>query len=1376
MSAIVPRTCTELSTDAVQAGDVPPTTLADHRPLQAYVLLGDPGSGKTTAFEAESNALGDEALLVTARDFLLQSMAPEEVRGKTLFIDGLDEIRAGTPDGRIPLDKIRKTLIQLDRPRFRISCRVADWLGENDRSAFEVVAESNVPIFRLDPLTEANILEVLHDGLEVGDPETFVIQAHDAGLEGLLDNPQALELLVRAVNQGEGWPANRLELFDLACREMAGERNREHQVAVLSGPSIGSLLNCASRLCAILLIADKAGYSLDVHVQDEHCIPRDSCGQEEPECLRVAVSSKLFKAIPGQCFSPVHRQIAEFLGARHLAWLIDDGLSARRVLALISGSDGVPVTALRGLSAWLATLSEPAGSELISKNPAEIGIYGDLDVFAEDDKRQVLEALLASPTSLARARNYAKRFAPLACASTESTISTVLKSKDRDDEQQERRVRFVLLLLRWSPRLPRFQQVILEIIRDRFRSGKVRNTALGTLLHCQEDSLGVDDALKALLDEFSGDRVSIADGDLCGTLLSELYPRTVGPSQIWGYFPRSGDGSSIGRYLDFWKHDLVAQSTDSGIAELLDALATSVSELEPTMGFLGLWDVPLELLERSLSLHGENVAASRVAAWLGACAGAARDRASNPPPSLLRIRAWLEDHPELQKHVVLTGLEACPEGENVGYSDPKNRRRLLGSKLPADFGLWCLTHAVRLADARPEVAEHLLQQAYMALTTPGGNEGLSLEVLTERSSEHTVLKVLLDQLLAQTSAPQHQESWQQEQTTDGGGQEARSEQLLLMVRSHQDHLRENRAHPRLLHELALVYFGDGAVFGTGLYGEAALRHALRDHSAIEAALYGLRHSVDRDDLPSTREIMRLAKEGTEPYISLALLAALRELQTSDEGRLLDLDENRLRACVACLHCWEPHFLRVGDATLAWYQVLLDQRPDLVSDVAVQCATSALRGNQTVSPRFWKIVEDQGGDTARSAVLRLLRGLPTRCNSRQTEVIDELIWTGLGSGWQPELLDLCEKKLSKRGVDAGQKVRWLGLGLLLNPEKHGAALSDSVAGKERLVRHLARFFVHPYHYFTEEAYPWHRYLESLKPPSLALIFSLLGRFFHPFEPQGYGGISDEFLVSRFLARVINELASRPSSSASAALEDLLENPGLAGWHAALWSARAAQAVLRRDAEYSSPTLQQTCTTLGRGRPANACDLSALVVDKIEETALRIRTANSNDWKQYWNLDSRGEPLQPRAEEPCREALHAALRPLLSGLANIEPEGQQVNRTRADLVISAGNFKIPVEVKKNSHPHLWSAINEQLIPKYTLDPATGGYGIYLVFWFGAECQKKRHDGVQPATPQELAGLLRESLDEDQGRKIDICVIDVSRPSSPATGGRTQNSRPA
>ena len=59
---------------------------------------------------------------------------------------------------------------------------------------------------------------------------------------------------------------------------------------------------------------------------------------------------------PRSVLVPVHRHIAEFLGARHLAQLIDGagGLPIQRILALITGADGGVVTEMRGLSAWLA--------------------------------------------------------------------------------------------------------------------------------------------------------------------------------------------------------------------------------------------------------------------------------------------------------------------------------------------------------------------------------------------------------------------------------------------------------------------------------------------------------------------------------------------------------------------------------------------------------------------------------------------------------------------------------------------------------------------------------------------------------------------------------------------------------------------------------------------------------------------------------------------------------------------------------------------------------------------------------------------------------------------------------------------------------------
>ena len=111
------------------------------RDAPAYVLLGDPGAGKTTAFEIEREALGEQACLVSARDFLtFDPQHHPEWRGKTLFIDGLDEVRAGSSDARTPFDAIRGRLDTLEKPRFRLSSREADWLGANDRNRLEAVS------------------------------------------------------------------------------------------------------------------------------------------------------------------------------------------------------------------------------------------------------------------------------------------------------------------------------------------------------------------------------------------------------------------------------------------------------------------------------------------------------------------------------------------------------------------------------------------------------------------------------------------------------------------------------------------------------------------------------------------------------------------------------------------------------------------------------------------------------------------------------------------------------------------------------------------------------------------------------------------------------------------------------------------------------------------------------------------------------------------------------------------------------------------------------------------------------------------------------------------------------------------------------------
>ena len=100
-------------------------------------------------------------------------------------------------------------------------------------------------------------------------------------------------------------------------------------------------------------------------------------------------------------------------------------------------------------------------------------------------------------------------------------------------------------------------------------------------------------------------------------------------------------------------------------------------------------------------------------------------------------------------------------------------------------------------------------------------------------------------------------------------------------------------------------------------------------------------------------------------------------------------------------------------------------------------------------------------------------------------------------------------------------------------------------------------------------------------------------------------------------------------------------------------------------------------------------------------------------------------------------------------------------RSDIRATFAGFNVPVEFKKNSHRHLWSALRNQLINRYTTDPSTSGYGIFLVLWFGADRTTPPPSGQRPTTPQELCHRLGSQLEPDETRKISVIVINVTKP---------------
>ena len=1353
MSVVVPRTCT-----VIADGDAEPSRDGNSRPLEefrstpAYVLLGDPGSGKSTAFETECKAHREDDDPVSARDFRALSLDHHPEWGaKTLFIDGLDEVRAGSLDARTPLDEIRARLDVLGRPCFRLSCREADWLGANDwKHLKDVSPNSKVVILRLDPLTNSDIVRILNGRPDIDDAEAFIASAREKGVDGLLANPMTLHLLARAVARDGQWPEGRREVFEAACLEMAREHNEEHRLAtppILQGalPDAGELLEAAGRLCAVQLIAGFEGYAWGDDQADTDFPVPERCEYEQPERARLTVHSKLFTAVgKGQRrFTPVHRHIAEFLAGRHLARLVGDGLPVLRVLALITGEDGIVVTEQRGLSAWFAVHCAQARNQIIERDPVGVALYGDIREFSAEEKRELLSILHRETSRLDSALSAADAFGPLATPETEQEIREILLDPRRDVAHQTF-VGFVLRVLAHATPIPRLGEVFLAIVRDQSRLAYMKELALDAFLNICNRGVECDvtaEFREALVDIRSG-TLPDPDRQMLGTLLKHLYPHELRPSEIWNHLHEAEKSPPLlGRYFRFWRSSLLEMSSDAQVAELLDTLSVRFDALRPSLESYRLQDLPVELLARGLEAMGDERDTEQLCDWLNVGIRTGQPVLPRVRQASARIRTWLEERPEVQRVVTAEALRRWAEHDGSSRGRLNVARHLHGARLPADFGHWCLEQAVAAAQrGERTTTRYLLERAVDAVEYRRNDDGLSLEVLEERTRGLKNLAAMLSDMLV---CPLDDDYFAYRHEMRGYEEEGQRERQrwLETVRSNESALRGNRGNPWLLHNLASIYFA----YDTNAEGDdpvARIEHSLFDNKGlIEAALGALRVTINRNDVPDIEETMRLSQSNRMPLMALPYLAGLAEIERTSPDESCRFDESRMSKALVFLYA-----IRLEERP-EWYRRLIVSHPELVAGVLVRFVAARLRaGVEHILPLYDLTDGDEHAQVARFASLPLLKAFPLRGKSRQLEALGCLLWAAFRHACRESFRGLIASKLSRTSMNSAQRVRWLAAGVAASPKAYVDRLDAFIQeGRESRVRHLAAFLV------QFDLSPM--LVEESGVPALRLFIRLIGRSFGPGNTQESGRTYD----------LIQRLAGFSGKEASDALDALASDDTLARWRDVLVRARDRQRVIRRDAAYLHPDITQVCQTLNHAAPANAGDLAALVVDRLDEIAERIRSANTNDWRPYWNEGQHQEPAGPRHENTCRDNLLSKLRELLPREVDAQPEGRHVNDKRSDIRVNVacGGFQVPVEIKKSGSPVLWKALRSQLIEHYTRDPATDGYGIYLVLWFGQQHMPPAPAGARPTSASELRRCLQSTLSEDEARKISVVVVDVTPP---------------
>jgi hypothetical protein len=158
------------------------------------------------------------------------------------------------------------------------------------------------------------------------------------------------------------------------------------------------------------------------------------------------------------------------------------------------------------------------------------------------------------------------------------------------------------------------------------------------------------------------------------------------------------------------------------------------------------------------------------------------------------------------------------------------------------------------------------------------------------------------------------------------------------------------------------------------------------------------------------------------------------------------------------------------------------------------------------------------------------------------------------------------------------------------------------------------------------------------------------------------------------------------------------------------ARVAESVpimhplLDRDTGLSrDPARKCRCRRPRHGR----CRRSNLDARSLEDIQKYVRHSDTGGWEAFWHQ------TVPKIENTCTDRLLDLLRPRLPGAIELFLELPMPDQNRVDIYASLLGQGLPIEIKGQWHPELWSASGTQLNEKYSRDWRTGGRGIYLVF---------------------------------------------------------------
>jgi len=1374
MSVMVPRTVTLLAPKEDHRFDKKNLSLIEFESDFGYVLLGEPGLGKTTEFQREANRM-EAPTPIPARHFLRNQYVIQHPN-LPVFIDSLDEVRVKTGN---PDDLIKQIISAVGDARFRLSCRSGSWLNKDTLQTISLLLGSNkIPVIQLNPLSDPAIQQII-DGHPHTDPD-FQQKAHDHGLSSFLYNPQLLDLLQKAI-AFNGWCSSPTEIIESACCQLVNEERLISNHDQQNPRSPDTILSRAGLLCALMLIGNKSGWELE-NTENQHVFSLTDLPLKDHHILNAALESPIFVGDPSYK-TPIHRLIAEFLGARYLSEKIQQGLGWKRAFSLLLGVDGLPLSDLKGLAAWLSAFNSCVRSNLIHLDPSVFAFEGDSNGFT-CQQRQTMIHNLENRMIFDKIFPFVPSFGAFAFPHKFSVISK-LNAPSKHAVSQQNILDFLLYSFihdeseRWS-HIPfdttqdQFLEQMLKILYDPSWKLQIRLKSLNILTQNIGDKSELGPMLKSLLHDLNNTKLRDESNQIFGAVLTYSFPETLPLSELWDCLATERFNPPFDAIQDALSN-LMTKANGMQIKILLNDLCDQATHIIPRLYQIKAAGIVLKLLFKGLKRFGDQIDISELYQWLELIEFdptlSQIIPAHCPAEPILDIHdsyhasiiEWLNERKTLQYKLI-----ECSLTNQKHQFDTCLPNKFLGTYVTYEFRSWCLNRAVELADIQLSASLQLAE--WSTLDIDGWSDPLTDHQVTQNVLDCPSLRHWNELRIAQKDTQVEEMPYPKTTDITLPYFESNRQDELTYLRLRIDQVAEGRCPPDFLDKLAKMYF----------YGRQE-SHNPRDHLSVyldkdqvlvNAVLRGFQSILDFKDLPDLEEIAEMYQRGERSYWALPFLASLEEQGESAFKRLSK--EGKCRALgfyfVTEMPMQESSMVNSSRdlSSPPWYQYAQNYTPKLVADALVSIHRASVRsGSYPISHVLRMSVDESYDKVAPIAVgKKMLTIFPTKCSGLQLKSLRVTLLSilrvySIGSNelQKDEIRTMIRKRLDRKNIDVAQQAVLLSAGLCIDHEKCLLRFREFLsAGRRARICHVLNFFESGATKILLNG------IDTWKSDNLCLFIQVIGdqgqlsSFYDATYTNSKYVIPMQ--VKTIIKPCIEAISYRVTPQAAKALNQLVNDPNLAIWKTVIKHAKQTQTYrvyASRRMDLSLPNILQT---INNGPPCFAADLMNQFVEILQDHFICSDTQVAVNWQDYWEGNtSSGKsfmPTAPKHEGAIRDQLLSSIR-RYTIQNNIDVHADQ---WRADIRLCCANdVWIPIVIKTNLSQNIWRVMSQLPGQQSSTISIGHGNGIYLAVWFGGRYTNiVPPSGSLPKTHHQFKRLLENQLDPKSNNLISVIVINA------------------